>query len=130
MDHEGWREKLRELSSEEFRVLREVMGDEIRAREIQHLATIRMGDWAEFEDRYGITHRGTVTRINARTISLLCKPGERGAPSTQWRVAATFVRRIVPVETAREALPEPEIENLSGQARREKGGSVVGRDSS
>ncbi len=122
MDREAWRETLRRLSTEEFRVLREAVSDEVRARETQHLATIRMGDWVEFQDRYGVTHRGTVTRINSRTISVHCEPGERGEPSTHWRVAATFVRRIVPVEIAREALPDPESENLSGQAGREKAG--------
>ncbi len=122
MNREAWRERIRGLSAEEFRVLREVVSDEVRAREIQHLATIRMGDWVEFKDRYGITHRGTVTRINPRTISVHCEPGERGEPSMHWRVAATFVRRIVPVEVAREALPEPQSENLSGQEGREKAG--------
>ncbi|MHB1435720.1 MAG: hypothetical protein ACYCPN_00020 [Thermoplasmata archaeon] len=122
MNREAWRERIRGLSAEEFRVLRELVSDEVRAREFQHLATIRMGDWVEFKDRYGITHRGTVTRINPRTISVHCEPGERGEPSTRWRVAATFVRRIVPVEVAREALPEPQSENLRGQEGREKAG--------
>ncbi|MCI4373595.1 MAG: hypothetical protein L3K02_08150 [Thermoplasmata archaeon] len=122
MNREAWREMLRGLSAEEFRVLREVVGDEARAREAQHLATIRMGDWVEFEGRNGIRHRGTVTRINARTISVHCEPGERGEASTHWRVAATFVRRIVPIEVAREAIPDPEAENLSGQEERENPG--------
>lgn len=107
MNREAWRERLRGLSAEEFRLLHELVGEEVRAREAQQLAMLRTGDWVEFEDRYGITHRGTVTRMNARTISVHCEPGERGEPSTHWRVAVTFVRRIVPVEVAREALPEP-----------------------
>jgi hypothetical protein len=122
MNREAWREMLRGLSAEEFRVLREVVSDEVRAREAQHLASIRMRDWVEFDDRNGIRHRGTVTRINARTISVHCEPGERGEPTTHWRVAATFVRRIVAGEVAREALLEPQTENLSGQVRREKAG--------
>lgn len=122
MDREAWRERLRGLSAEEFRVLREVVGDEVRARETQHLAMLRVGDWVEFEDRYGVTHRGTVTRMNARTVSVHCKAGAQGEPATHWRVAVTFVRRIFPVEAARETLPEPQTQNLSGQAGREKPG--------
>ena len=122
MKREAWREMLRGLSPEEFRAVQEVLWEEARAREAQHLAALRTGDWVEFEDRHGATHRGTVTRINARTISVLCEPGERGAPATHWRVVASFVRRILPVEVPRAALPEPEARILSGQAGREKGG--------
>ncbi len=122
MKREAWQERLRELSADEFRVLQETVWEEARAREAQHLSTLRTGDWVEFEDRRGTTHRGTVTRINARTISVHCEPGERGGPSMHWRVAASFVRPIIPVEVPKAALPEPEAEFLSGQAGREKAG--------
>ncbi len=107
MDREAWREMLRGLSVEEFRLLRELVGDEDRAREAHQLAMLRIGDWVEFEDRNEITHRGIVARMNSRTIAVRCAPGEHGQPSTEWRVGVTFIRRIVPVEAARQALPEP-----------------------
>jgi len=106
MEREAWQEMLRGLSAEEFRVVREVVGEEARAREAQHLSTLRTGDWVEFEDRWGTTQRGTVTRINARTISVVCESREPGRPTTHWRVAASFVRRIVPTDVPRAALPE------------------------
>ena len=122
MKREAWQEMLRGLSAEEFRVVQEVMSEEARAREAQHLSALRTVDWVEFEDRRGTTHRGTVTRINARTISVHCEPGEGGGAVTHWRVAASFVRRIVLVEVPRAALPEPKAQFLSGQAGREKAG--------
>lgn len=42
-----------------------------------------------------------------------------------WRVAASFVRRIIPVEVPKAALPEPEAEFLSGQAGREKAANGI-----
>ena len=41
-----------------------------------------------------------------------------------WRVAASFVRRILPVEVPKAALPGGD-EFLSGQAGREKAGSSI-----
>ena len=64
--------------------------------------------------------RGTVTRMNARTISVHCEPSERGEPSTAWRVAVAFVRQLVPVEVSKEALPEKLTGNLSGSSEARK----------
>ncbi len=124
MKREAWRETLRGLSPEEFQVLREAVREESRAREAQHLSVLRIGDWVEFDDRYGKKHRGTVTRINARTISVYCDPREADGPSTHWRVSASLVHRILPAESPVTSLPEGrfEAEILSSQAPRENPG--------
>ncbi len=107
---EVWQEMLRGLSTEEFHVLQEVVWEESRAREAHRLSELRSGDWVEFEDRNGITHRGTVTRLNARTVSVLCEPGEQGGSAMHWRVAVSYVRRIVRVDVPRTALPAKRAE--------------------
>jgi len=124
MKRESWRETLRGLSAEEFQVLREAVGEESRARETQHLSALRIGDLVEFEDRRGTRHRGTVTRINARTISVDCAPPELEGPASHWRVAASFVRRVVTVESSQASLPGGRLDAkiLSNQSRREKSG--------
>ncbi len=119
MKREAWQELLRGLSPKEFRIAHEVVEGEVRAREVQHLSALRTRDWVEFEDRRGTTHRGTVSRINARTISVHCEPEEEGGPGIHWRGAASLVRRIVPVEVPRTAIPEPEGRILRDQQTRE-----------
>jgi hypothetical protein len=118
MDREAWQEMLRGLSLEEFQSLKEMVWEEARAREAQHLSRLRTGDWVEFEDRSGTTLRGTVTRINARTISVDCAPREPGGHPAHWRVGASLVRRIVSVQGSAAALPEPEARLLRGEASR------------
>jgi hypothetical protein len=107
MKREAWQQMLRDLSLEDFQALRELVGEEARAREAQHLSRLRTGDWVAFEDRYGTTQRGLVTRINSRTISVDCSPREPGGHPVHWRVAASFVRRIVSGDAPAAALPEP-----------------------
>lgn len=124
MRQESWQETLRGLSTDEFQILRDAVGEESRARETQHLSALRIGDLVEFEDRRGTRHLGTVTRINARTISVDCAPTDREGTASQWRVAASFVRRVVTVESPQVSLPESllDADFLRNQSRREKSG--------
>ncbi|MGI0072151.1 MAG: mechanosensitive ion channel domain-containing protein [Thermoplasmata archaeon] len=124
MTREAWQETLRRLSAEEFQILREAVWEEARAREAQHLSNLRIGDWVEFEDRHGRKHRGTVTRINARTVSVDCDSGEPDGHPHHWRVAASLARRIVSAETPMASLSagHPDAELLSSQPSRENPG--------
>jgi len=105
MNKEGWKETVRHLSLEEFRVLQEVIWEEYRAREAQQLGSLRNGDWVEFEDKHGRTLRGVVTNLNRRTISIEVDhpPGE--GIGRHWRVSASLVRRIHSGEVTPAGLP-------------------------
>ena len=106
MNREGWKETVRRLSLEEFRVLQEVIWEEHRGREAQQLAGLRTGDWVEFEDyRSGRALRGVVTRMNRRTVSVDVPPEDGHAHPHHWRVSVTLVRRILPGETPPGRLP-------------------------
>lgn len=105
MNRDQWREAVRRLSLEEFRVLQEVVGQEYHAREAQQMATLRPGDWVEFEDRYGETVRGVVRRLNRRTVEVAAdRHGPEGGHH-HWRVSVSLVRRIVPGEPSPAELP-------------------------
>ncbi len=105
MNRDQWREAVRRLSLEEFRILQEVVGEEHQAREAQQMATLRPGDWVEFEDRHGEMVRGVVRRLNRRTVEVTTDgQGEHGGHH-HWRVSVTLVRRIVPGEPTPHELP-------------------------
>ena len=105
MNREEWKETVRRLSLTEFRTLHEVVSEEFSAREAQQVANLRTGDWVEFDDQHGRTLRGTVTKVNRRTVSLHVdtRPGDGVSP--HWRVSVSLVRRILSGDSPREALP-------------------------
>lgn len=105
MDAEKWREAIRRLSLEEFTQLKELVWDESRAREAQHLADLRRGDWVEFHDRHGKARRGVVTRINSKSVSVECEPEEGHNHPSVWRVAPSLLRRLLPAEVVSPVLP-------------------------
>ena len=110
MNREGWKEIVRRLSLEEFRILQEVIWEEHRAREAQQLAGLRTGDWVEFEDhRNGRALRGVVTRMNRRTVSVDVPPEDGHTHPHHWRVSVTLVRRILPGEAPPASLPQAPI---------------------
>ncbi len=106
MNRDQWRETVRRLSLEEFRTLQEVLSEEHHAREAEHLAKLRVGDWVEFEDRYGQTIRGKVHQINRRTVEVTTEGQGADGGHHHWRVSVTLVRRIVSGEPSPGALPE------------------------
>ncbi len=105
MNRDQWREAVRRLSLEEFRVLQQVVGEEFHAREAQQLAQLRPGDWVEFEDRSGEVVRGVVRRLNRRTVEVTTDgPGPEGGHH-HWRVSVTLVRRVFSAEPTQPELP-------------------------
>ena len=105
MNRESWRETVRRLSLEEFRLLQEVVAEEFRAREAEHLAKLRVGDWVEFEDRDGKTIRGTVHRINRRTVEVTHDGEGPNGGHHHWRVSVTLVRRVLSGDPTPPELP-------------------------
>lgn len=105
MNREAWQETVRRLSLDEFRLLHEVVAEEYHAREAEHLAKLRVGDWVEFEDRHGRTVRGTVRRINRRTVEVTTDGHGTEEGHHHWRVSATLIRRVLEGEPAPPALP-------------------------
>lgn len=96
MNRDQWRGTVRRLSLEEFRLLQEVVVEESHAREAEHLAKLRVGDWVEFEDRLGETVRGVVRRLNRRTVEVTTEGQGAGGGHHHWRVSVSLVRRILP----------------------------------
>ncbi|MHB8352080.1 MAG: hypothetical protein ACYDFT_05250 [Thermoplasmata archaeon] len=116
MEIEAWREAIRRLPQEEFRALRNLVQEEARAREVLHLSALRAGDWVEFDDPERRTQRGIIVRINSRTASVLCEPvGSTGRP-LRWRVAASYLRRILPAHAAAPSLPPADPEEGAPRA--------------
>ena len=105
MNREQWRQSIRRLSLEEFRILQEVVAEEYHAREAEHLAKLRVGDWVEFEARDGQTIRGTVHRINRRTVEVTTDGHGPDGGHHHWRVSVTLVRRVLSGEPAPPELP-------------------------
>lgn len=98
MSLRDWREKIRELPEPELRELAQWVRDEVLAREARHAADLRPGDEVEFEDQSGLTHRGHVTRVNARSVSVHC-PADRhdrteDGRTAVWRLSPSLVRRV------------------------------------
>ena len=98
MNRDQWRGTVRRLSLEEFRTLQEVVAEEYHAREAEHLAKLRVGDWVEFEDRDGQTIRGTVHRTNRRTVEITTDGEGPDGGHRHWRVSVSLIRRVLPVE--------------------------------
>jgi hypothetical protein len=105
MNREAWKEAVRRLPTEEFQTLQEVVWEEHRAREAQQLAGLRTGDWVEFQDKYGQSLRGVVTRMNRRTVSVEVDSRPGDGVSRHWRVGVSLVRRVLPGEAPLEGLP-------------------------
>lgn len=99
MIEEEWRNRLRSMSEEELRELSSLVREEVLAREAKHASELRVGDIIEFEDRAGITRRGHVARISARSVTVHCTTPEGQAGSenygSTWRVSPSLLRRIV-----------------------------------
>ena len=110
MDREGWKGAVHRLSPEEFRLLTEVVGEEFRAREAQSLFALRVGDWVEFLDRYGRPVRGTVQKMNRRTVEFHSEDGGGHHRPTHWKVSVSLVRRILTGEPTSAALPPRTLE--------------------
>ncbi len=105
MNRDQWRENVRRLSLEEFRTLQEVVAEEYQAREAEHLAKLRIGDWVEFEARDGQTIRGTVHRINRRTVEVTTDGQGAEGGHHHWRVSVSLVHRILSGEPTPPELP-------------------------
>lgn len=108
MNREQWRDAVRRLTLEEFRLLQEVVAEEYHAREAEHLAKLRVGDWVEFEDRNGQTIRGKVRQINRRTVEVTTDGQGNDGGHHHWRVSVTLVRRVLSGEPTPPELPAGE----------------------
>lgn len=90
------------MPDEELMKLSSLLREEVLAREAKHASELRVGDIIEFEDRDGITRRGHVARISARSISVHCTPPEGQAGNenygSHWRVSPSLVRRVISTE--------------------------------
>ena len=111
VNREQWRESVRHLSLEEFRTLQEVVAEEYHAREAEHFAKLRVGDWVEFEDRYGQPVRGTVQKMNRRTVDVHSDGGGGHDRPTHWKVSVSLVRRVLSAEPTPKELPSRTVRN-------------------
>ena len=48
------------------------------------------GDWVSWKDKHGFLHRGWVTRVNTKTISVQAEDDPEGS----WRVSATLLTKL------------------------------------
>ena len=116
MNREGWTEAVRRLSPEEFRVLSEIVGEEFRAREARSLSALRVGDWVEFHDRYGRPVRGTVQKMNRRTVEVHSEESGGHDRPTHWKVSVSLVRRVLAGDPGPASLPPRTLDGPQGHS--------------
>jgi len=63
-----------------------------RQLEEQEVSTFKVGDTVEFKDKYGIVQRGTVTKVNQRTVNVDTE--KAGA----WRISPRFLTKVQSAE--------------------------------
>lgn len=79
---------LRGMSTEELSAVHSLVNEEWTSLQNRAAHSFRKNDQVEFEDRTGNTVRGTVSRVNKKTVTIDV-PGTRG-----WRVAPSLLRSV------------------------------------
>ena len=94
VDLQQLEEALNKLSRDELVTINRAVVKRIRmideARRMMANAAFNRGDYVSWKDMDGAEHRGFVTRVNKKTISVQ----EVDDPDSIWRIPASFLKKL------------------------------------